>query len=85
MLALRSMTAPRARVLRDGHSVMIAADRRSSRRSARARGGRLVAADARLLEAHALTTNEAPLTGESTPVEKHDRRRRHQTPAGRAA
>ena len=32
--------------------------------------GDIVAADARLLEAHALPTNEAPLTGESAPVEK---------------
>ena len=32
--------------------------------------GDLVAADARLVEASALRTNEAPLTGESQPVEK---------------
>ena len=32
--------------------------------------GDVVAADARLLEAHALATNEAALTGESVPVEK---------------
>ena len=32
--------------------------------------GDVAAADARLHTAHALTTNEAPLTGESTPVEK---------------
>lgn len=53
VMALRSMTAPRARVVRDGHSVMVAA-----------------AADARLRLAHALTMNEAHLTGESAPVEK---------------
>ena len=40
VMALRSMTAPRARVMRDGHSVMMPADADRSRRSPRARGGR---------------------------------------------
>ena len=65
------MTAPRARVLRDGR---VDRDRRR-RRSCPGdvlvlEAGDIVAADARLLEAHALSTNEAPLTGESAPVEK---------------
>jgi len=68
--ALARFTAPKARVVRDGHADIIAA-------TAVVRGdvllldaGDLVAADARLVNASALRTNEAPLTGESQPVEK---------------
>jgi P-type Ca2+ transporter type 2C len=68
--ALARLTAPKARVVRDGHAEIIAA-------TAVVRGdillldaGDLVVADARLVNASALRTNEAPLTGESQPVEK---------------
>ena len=70
VMALRSMTAPRARVRRDGHSVMIAAAAVVPGDLLVLEAGDVTAADARLHAAHALTTNEAPLTGESTPVEK---------------
>ena len=70
VMALRSMTAPRARVMRDGHSVMIPADAIVPGDFLVLEAGDVTAADARLRTAHALTTNEAPLTGESTPVEK---------------
>ena len=70
VMALRSMTAPRARVMRDGHSVMVAADTIVPGDLLVLEAGDVAAADARLQSAHALTTNEAPLTGESTPVEK---------------
>ena len=70
VMALRSMTAPRARVMRDGHSVMIPADAIVPGDFLVLEAGDVAAADARLHTAHALTTNEAPLTGESTPVEK---------------
>ena len=83
--ALRSMTAPRARVRA----------RRPRQRSSPPRevvpgdlllleAGDMVAADARLLEAHALATNEAPLTGESLPVDKDADARRRRRAAGRA-
>ena len=68
--ALRSMTAPRARVMRDGHSVMVSAATIVPGDLLVLEAGDVAAADARLLTAHALTTNEAPLTGESAPVEK---------------
>ncbi|GMU01602.1 cation-translocating P-type ATPase [Corallococcus caeni] len=71
VLALRSMTAPRARVLRDGRSRLVPAAQVVSGDVLVLEAGDVVAADARLLEAHSLATNEAPLTGESTPVEKH--------------
>ena len=70
VMALRSMTAPRARVMRDGYSVMIPADGIVPGDFLMLEAGDVAAADARLHNAHALTTNEAPLTGESTPVEK---------------
>jgi len=70
ILALRSMTAPRARVLRDGRSVVVPAADVVSGDALLLEAGDVVAADGRLLEAHALTTNEAALTGESVPVEK---------------
>jgi P-type Ca2+ transporter type 2C len=70
VMALRSMTAPRARVMRDGHRVMMPANGIAPGDVLVLEAGDVAAADARLRTAHALTTNEAPLTGESTPVEK---------------
>ncbi len=70
VMALRSMTAPRARVMRDGRSDMVSANTIVPGDLLVLEAGDVAAADARLHRAHALTTNEAPLTGESTPVEK---------------
>jgi Ca2+-transporting ATPase len=70
MLALRSMTAPRARVLRDGRAQPIPADEVVPGDVLVLEAGDIVAADANVIEAHVLATNEAALTGESVPVEK---------------
>jgi Ca2+-transporting ATPase len=70
VLALRSMTAPRARVLRDERVVTVAAVEVVPGDLLVLDAGDLVAADAHLTEAHALATNEASLTGESAPVDK---------------
>jgi Ca2+-transporting ATPase len=70
LLALRAMTAPRARVLRDGRSVMIAASEVVPGDVLVLEAGDVVAADARLGEANHLSTIEAALTGESMPVTK---------------
>jgi P-type Ca2+ transporter type 2C len=70
VMALRSMTAPRARVVRDGQSVVIPASNIVPGVALILEAGDIVAADARLFDAHSLSTNEAALTGESTPVEK---------------
>lgn len=70
VMALRSMTAPRARVVRDGHSMVVPAQTIVPGDLLVLEAGDVVAADARLRTAHALRTNEAPLTGESVPVEK---------------
>lgn len=70
VLALRSMTAPRARVIRDGHTVELPASQVAPGDVLVLEAGDIVAADARLLEAHTLSTVEAALTGESMPTEK---------------
>ncbi len=68
--ALRAMTAPQARVARDGRVTTIAARDVVPGDVLILEAGDLVAADARLLQAHALATNESTLTGESLPVDK---------------
>lgn len=70
VLALRAMAAPRARVVRDGRTQMISATAVVPGDLLALEAGDVVAADARLLEAHVLTAMEAALTGESIPVPK---------------
>ncbi len=70
VFALRAMTAPRARVLRDGQAAILPAAEVVKGDALLLEAGDLVAADARLLQAHALRTAEAALTGESAPVDK---------------
>ncbi len=70
VLALRKMTAPRARVMRDGHVTVVAAVDVVPGDLLMLEAGDVVAADADLVEANALATQEAPLTGESFPTEK---------------
>ena len=69
VLALRKMTAPRARVMRDGHVTEVTAVDVVPGDLLLLEAGDVVAADADLVEAHVLTTLEAALTGESAPVE----------------
>ena len=68
--ALARLTAPRARVVRSGRADSIAATEVVCGDLLLLDAGDLVAADARLVEASALRSTEAPLTGESQPVEK---------------
>jgi Ca2+-transporting ATPase len=68
--ALANMVAPRARVMRDGRSLMIPAAEVVRGDVLLLEPGDLVAADARLIEAVRLRAEEAPLTGESQPVRK---------------
>jgi Ca2+-transporting ATPase len=68
--ALARLTAPRCRVVRDGHSVVIAATEIVPGDILLLEGGDLVAADARLIQASVVRINEAPLTGESQAVDK---------------
>lgn len=70
VLALRSLTAPRARVMRDGVSAMVPAREVVPGDLLLLEAGDIIAADGQLLEAHTLATQEAALTGESAQVDK---------------
>ena len=69
--ALRQMAAPTATVLRDGAELKIPAREVVPGDVILLRTGDRVPADARLLEVMNLQVEEAALTGESLPVEKH--------------
>jgi Ca2+-transporting ATPase len=71
LAALKRMTAPTARVRRDGSSRQIPAGEVVVGDVLELEAGDLVAADARVIDSASLQTIEAALTGESQPVEKH--------------
>jgi Ca2+-transporting ATPase len=73
LLALRALSAPHARVRRDGRVVDVPAREVVPGDLLLLEAGDVVAADARLHEAHELRTVESSLTGESMPVDKHVR------------
>ena len=68
--ALRKLAPRSARVLRDGCEVEIPAIEVVVGDVLVLKPGDAVAADARVIESHRLSANEAPLTGESLPVRK---------------
>ena len=68
--ALKSMSSPAARVLRDGHVTEVDSKELVPGDIVRLEAGDVVPADMRLLEANSLKIEEAALTGESVPVEK---------------
>ena len=69
--ALRKMITPTAAVLRDGKETQIPAQEVVPGDILLLYTGDKIVADARLIEAANLRTDEAPLTGESTPVSKN--------------
>ena len=69
--ALRQMAAPTATVLRDGEEVELPARDLVPGDVTLLRAGDKIPADVRLIEAINLQIEEAALTGESVPVEKH--------------
>ncbi len=71
MEALKKMAAPYATVLRDGRPVNLPAKELVPGDMVLLEAGRIVPADIRLTEAIQLKIEEAALTGESVPVEKH--------------
>jgi Ca2+-transporting ATPase len=71
MAALKSMAAPFATVLRDGNPVNIPASQLVPGDIVLLEAGKIVPADLRLIESAQLKVEEAALTGESVPVEKH--------------
>ena len=71
MAALRRMAAPMARVRRDGHVRVLDAAELVPGDVVLLEAGDMVPADLRLIELAALRCEEAALTGESHPVDKH--------------
>ena len=69
--ALRSLAAPAARVRRDAISLTVPADALVPGDVVSLEAGNVVPADLRLLATAGLRVDEAPLTGESHPVDKH--------------
>jgi Ca2+-transporting ATPase len=70
LAALKAMTATRALAVRDGRPVSVPTQELVPGDIVRIEAGSIVPADLRLIEAAAVRTNEAPLTGESVPVDK---------------
>ena len=68
--ALRNMSAPHARVIRDGAESVIDASLLVPGDIIKLEAGDFVPADARLLESASLKSEESALTGESVPSEK---------------
>jgi calcium-translocating P-type ATPase len=71
MATIGQMLAPHAAALRDGHRVTIAGADLVPGDVVIVEAGDRVPADLRLLSAHGLAAQEAMLTGESVPAEKH--------------
>jgi Ca2+-transporting ATPase len=70
MEAMKKLTAPKARVLRDGDELIIPAREIVPGDIVLLEAGDRIPADGRVLEVVDLKTDEAVLTGESTPVNK---------------
>jgi len=70
MEAMRKLTAPKARLMRDGKEVLVPAKEVVPGDIVLLESGDRVPADSRLIEVVDLRTSEAVLTGESTQVEK---------------
>lgn len=71
MDAIRHMLAPRANVVRGGERIRIDGEKLVPGDIVLLEAGDKIPADLRLLTAHGLSAQEAILTGESVPVEKH--------------
>jgi len=69
--ALKKLSAPRSRVLRNSSIVDVPASEVVPGDILVLEGGDFISADARLLEASQLQVDEAILTGESLPLQKH--------------
>lgn len=79
MAALKKMAAPTATVIRGGVPISIPAAQLVPGDLVIFEAGKIVPADMRLIEAAQLRVEEAALTGESVPVEKHTERLPHKT------
>jgi len=82
MNAIRHMLAPHANVIRNGERTTIQGEDLVPGDIVLVEAGDKIAADLRLITAHGLTLQEAILTGESVPVEKHTDQVSAQAPIG---
>ncbi|HWM44571.1 MAG TPA: HAD-IC family P-type ATPase [Burkholderiales bacterium] len=71
LAALKKMAAPNAQVIRDGHQLTVAGRELVPGDVVLLEAGNYVPADLRLITSVNLKVEEASLTGESVPVEKH--------------
>ncbi len=70
--ALKKLTAPKARLIRDGGEVLLPAEEIAPGDIVYFESGDRIPADIRLFETINLNIDESPLTGESVPVEKKE-------------
>ena len=82
MNAIRHMLAPQANVIRQGERTRIPGEDLVPGDIVLIEAGDKIAADLRLITAYGLTLQEAILTGESVPVEKHTDQVSAQAPIG---
>jgi len=82
MNAIRHMLAPRANVLRGGERITIDGEQLVPGDIVLLAAGDKVPADLRLLSTHSASIQEAILTGESVPVEKHNQPVAESAPLG---
>ncbi len=71
--ALKEMTAATSKVLRDGKQVTVKSDELTIGDVVVLEAGDAIPADCRVIESNSLKCEEAALTGESVPSEKHNR------------
>ncbi|MCU1282343.1 MAG: Cation-transporting ATPase, family, partial [bacterium] len=71
--ALRQMTAPTARIVRDDTTLIVPSEEVVAGDVVLLDDGDRIVADVRLIEAHDFEVDESPLTGESVPVVKDPR------------
>jgi len=83
--ALQKMTAPKARVVREGTEVEIAADMLVPGDIVVLREGDLIPADVRLLGGAQMRTDQSLLTGESAPINKQGGTLQQNTPMAERA
>lgn len=69
--ALRQLSTPSARVIRDGMKMEVPSDELVVGDLLLLEAGDVVSADARVIESYSLQVNESSLTGEAESVEKH--------------
>jgi len=82
MDAIRHMLAPHANVIREGERISIEGDQLVAGDIVLLEAGDKVPADLRMLNAHGMSVQEAILTGESVPVEKHTKPVEENAPLG---